>query len=69
MITLEVDGQFVTWPEQFARYMMRYYQIHQMPFIVHINCIHVGWNMRVERHHATRKTERIGAFEYACVNR
>ena len=66
MLTLEVDGQFVTWPEQFAFYMMRYYQSHDVTFTVHRNCIHAGWNTTAEKYFAGGKVKRVGTFEYAC---
>lgn len=42
MITIEVHDQFVTWPEDFAETMMRYYQNHGVPFKIHRKCVHVG---------------------------
>ena len=35
MVTLEVHGQLVNWPEDFALVMMRYYHNHGVPFKVH----------------------------------
>lgn len=40
MLTLEVNREFVTWPEEFAILMMRYYRSHGVAFVVHRNCIH-----------------------------
>ncbi len=69
MLTLEVHGQYVTWPEQFALYMMRYYRNRGITFVVHRNCIHSGLDTTTRGIYATEKTKRIGAFEYACVYR
>jgi len=44
MLTLEIYGEFITWPEAFAQLMMKHYREHQVPFIVHRNCVHTGWN-------------------------
>jgi len=44
MVTLEIHGQFVTWPEDFALTMMRYYRNHGVPFTVHRNRLHPGSN-------------------------
>lgn len=37
MLTLEIHGQLITWPEDFALTMMRYYRNHGVPFTVHRN--------------------------------
>lgn len=42
MLTLEVNGQFITWPADFALIMMRYYKKHGKPFLIHRKCIHSG---------------------------
>jgi hypothetical protein len=44
MLTLEVNGQFITWPEEFAVMMMRHYKHYGVPFIIHRNCFHFGCN-------------------------
>ena len=44
MVTLEIHGQYVTWPEDFALTMMRYYRNHGVPFTVHRNHVHPGGN-------------------------
>jgi hypothetical protein len=44
MLTLEVYGKFISWPEEFALMMMRYYQNYGVPFIVHRDCINTGSN-------------------------
>lgn len=69
MLTLEVYGQFVTWPEEFAHLMMKYYRNRGIAFVVHKNCIHTGWDVTDERRSPSGKTERLGAFEYACCYR
>ncbi|HEX9024243.1 MAG TPA: hypothetical protein VF799_10420 [Geobacteraceae bacterium] len=66
MLTLEVHGQYVTWPEQFALYMMRYYRNRGITFVVHRNCIHSGRDTTTERILSAEKMEQIGAFEFAC---
>jgi hypothetical protein len=42
MITLEIYGKLITWPEEFAHLMMKYYENHGVPFIVHRDCINTG---------------------------
>jgi hypothetical protein len=49
MLTLEIYGKFITWPEAFAQLMMKHYREHQVPFIVHRNCVHTGWNTSEEK--------------------
>ncbi len=44
MLTLEVHKQFITWPDEFALVMMRYYHHHGVPFKVHRKCVHTGWH-------------------------
>jgi hypothetical protein len=34
MITLEVHNQLITWPDDFAIVMMRYYKKHDVPFML-----------------------------------
>ena len=34
MITIEVHNQLVTWPDDFAIIMMRYYKKHEVPFVL-----------------------------------
>ena len=46
MITLEIDGQFITWPEDFAIAMMTYYLKNGVSFTVHQNCVHTEANTR-----------------------
>jgi hypothetical protein len=53
MLTLEVRNQLITWPNDFAVMMMRYYWNHGVPFVVHRNCIHAGQNTTVEDTSAT----------------
>jgi hypothetical protein len=48
MLTVEVHQQLITWPEDFAVFMMMYYQKHGIPFILHINCIHSDMNSVAE---------------------
>ncbi len=32
MLTLEINGQRITWPEEFALWMMNYYKTHGIDF-------------------------------------
>jgi hypothetical protein len=43
MLTLEVHGQLITWPKDFALTMMRYYHNHEVPFRVYRN-LHTAGN-------------------------
>ena len=36
MITLEVHNQLVTWPDDFAIVMMRYYKKHDVSFVLRL---------------------------------
>ncbi len=38
MMTLEVYGKIISWPEDFALLMMKYYENNGVPFIVHRDC-------------------------------
>lgn len=42
MMTLEIYGKLITWPEDFAHLMMKHYENYGVPFIVHRDCIHTG---------------------------
>jgi hypothetical protein len=42
MVTLEVNKMMITWPDDFAILMMKYYRDHGVSFIVHRNCIHTA---------------------------
>jgi hypothetical protein len=44
MLTLEVNGQFITWPEEFAVTMMGYYKKYGIPFMLHRNGLHFKSN-------------------------
>ena len=55
MLTLEIYGEFITWPETFALLMMKYYQENRVSFIVHRNCVHTGWNTSEEKNFKTAK--------------
>ncbi len=44
MLTLEVYGKYITWPEDFAALMMAHYKSHGVSFTVHRNCVHSGWS-------------------------
>jgi hypothetical protein len=37
MLTLEVNGKFITWPEDFAMIMAGYYKKHDILVIAHKN--------------------------------
>ena len=42
MLTLEIRGQMITWPKDFALLMMRYYRNHGIPFKVYRNGAGLG---------------------------
>jgi hypothetical protein len=42
MLTLEVHGQLINWPSDFALMMMKYYRNHGVPFRVHRNSANAG---------------------------
>ncbi|HEX9022982.1 MAG TPA: hypothetical protein VF799_03995 [Geobacteraceae bacterium] len=44
MLTLEINGKFITWPEEFAILMIGHYKNNGIPFTVHRNCVHAGWS-------------------------
>jgi hypothetical protein len=48
MLTLEIYGKLITWPEDFALLMMKYYQKHGVSFIVHKDCINKGRDTTTE---------------------
>jgi len=37
MVTIKVHNQYVTWPNDFAVMMMRYYKRHGVPFVIQRN--------------------------------
>ena len=49
MMTLEIYGELITWPEDFALLMMKYYENCGVPFIVHRDCIHTGRDSSTNR--------------------
>jgi len=49
MLTLEVHGQMITWPKDFALTMMRYYRNHGVPFRVYRNQKNAGTPASDER--------------------
>lgn len=63
MLTLEVNGQFITWPEEFALLMMKYYQKHGVNFILHRHCAHAGWDTTSKNSRTVERTAFFGAFE------
>ncbi len=44
MLTLEINGKYITWPEDFAILMIGHYKAHGVPFTIHRNCVHAGWS-------------------------
>ena len=42
MLTLEINGQFVTWPEEFAELMMKSYRDNGIRFVVHRDYVKTG---------------------------
>jgi hypothetical protein len=69
MLTLEVHGQFITWPEEFALLMMKYYQKHGVTFIIHRHCDHAGWDTTAKDNRTAERTGPIGAFGYSGCDR
>jgi hypothetical protein len=69
MLTLEVYGKFITWPEDFALLMMKYYRKHGVDFILHRNCVHTGWDNTTESISTNERTGPFGAFEYSRCSR
>lgn len=49
MITIEVRGQRITWPEDFATVMIGYYQKHGVPFMIHGACTRNDWRLKKEK--------------------
>jgi hypothetical protein len=68
LLTLEVNGQLVTWPEEFAQMMMNHYRNHGVTFLVQRNCTHCGRDKTTETVFASEKIKLIGAyaFSYRC---
>jgi len=64
MLTIEVHGQFITWPEDFALFMMKYYRKHGVNIILHRNCVHTGLDTTAKNNCTAERTEPFGAFEY-----
>jgi hypothetical protein len=63
MLLLEVNGQFIAWPEEFAILMMKYYRKHGVNYILHRNCGHTGWDTTAENVRAANSTVPFGAIE------
>lgn len=63
MLTLEVNGQFITWPEEFALLMMKYYQKHGVNFIIHRHCMHTGMDTTGKNRRTKERAGLFGAFE------
>ena len=40
MLTLEISGEFITWPADFAITMLEHYVKHGISVTIHFNCIH-----------------------------
>ena len=59
MLTIEVNGQFITWPDDFAFTMMKYYRRHDVPFLVHRTCIHAGRDTCTENASLTKPLRSI----------
>jgi hypothetical protein len=64
MLTLEVHGQFITWPEEFALLMMKHYRKHGVTVILHRNCVHTGWDTTAKNNHTAERSVHCGSFEY-----
>jgi hypothetical protein len=61
MVTLEVNRMMITWPDDFAVMMMKYYRDHGVSFIVHRNCIHTAG------HAGNKETSLAKPVEAACT--
>ena len=69
MLTLEVYGQYITWPEDFALLMMKYYRKHGVPFMLHRNCVHTGLDTTAENNSTDEKSGSLGTVEFSCCSR
>lgn len=69
MLTLEVYGQFIRWPEDFALLMMKYYRKHGVTFILHRNCAHSGLDTTAEDNRTPECTGPFGAVAYSRCSR
>ena len=56
MLTIEVNGQIITWPDDFAFTMMAYYRKHDVPFLVQRKCIHPGQDTCAENRFLANST-------------
>ena len=65
MLTIEVHGQFITWSEDFANFMMKYYQKHGVDFILHRNRVQTGWDNTEKDIRTAERLLPCGAFEYS----
>ncbi len=65
MLTLEVNGKYITWPEEFATLMMAHYKSHGVPFIIHRNCVHSGWSTS-ENALPAGTAGKSGSLAFAC---
>jgi len=63
MLTIEVHGQFITWPEDFAFTMMKYYRKHDVPFPVHRKSIHNDRDTSAENASPVKPMSSIGFQE------
>jgi len=67
MLTLEVNGQFITWPEEFALLMMKHYQKNGVNFVLHRHCTHTGWDTTAKNSSTAGRAGLFGVFEcYRC---
>ena len=66
MLTLEVHGQFITWPEEFALLMMKHYRKHGVTVILHRHCTHSGWDTLAKNKSTAVITGTCGVFECSC---
>jgi hypothetical protein len=69
MLTLEVNGQFITWPEEFALLMMKYYRKHGVTFILHKNCVHAGRDTTAKDNRTAERMGSFGDFGYSGCDR
>ena len=65
MLTIEVNGQFITWSEDFANFMMKYYQKHGVDFILHRNCVQTGLDNTAKDNRTAESLVPCEAYEYS----
>lgn len=69
MVTLEVNKIMITWPDDFAVLMMRYYRNNGVSFVIHRNCVHSArpTGREASRSNADETVQLEGNFTYCSV--